>query len=217
MTKKVRKAVIPCGGYGTRFLPVTKVLPKEFLPIVDTPTLQYIIEETANSGIEEVLIILSPQKDAIRKFFQSNRSLEQILLSGGKKEEYDIITRDFGVKVSFAVQEVMNGNGNAILLAEEFANNEPFAVLFGDDLMYTGEKPQVTKQLIDAYDKTGKTIVGVQQTPEKVARRCGVMKIKNTIGNLTEIDGIVENQNLNCQVHLFRLEDLCLLLKYLML
>lgn len=172
---KVTKAVIPCAGFGTRFLPATKVCPKELFPIVDTPALVYLVEEAAASGIKDVLIIISPQKSQIKKLFKANSELNKLLKANSKKQEYRQANRRYGVKVHFAVQKVMDGNGSAIKLAKDFAKGEPFAVLFGDDLMYTGDKDPVTKQLVDAYEKSNKTIVGVQKTSEEVARRCGVM------------------------------------------
>ncbi len=190
----VKKAIIPCAGFGTRFLPVTKVLPKELLPIVDTPALSYIVEEAALSGIEEVLIILSPQKLYIKKLFEPNEPLNEMLLSTGKAREYGLANKKYGVKISYAVQPVMNGNANAIALGRDFAAGEPFAVLFGDDVMYTGQGKPVTAQLIDAFERTGgATIVGCQRPSEEVARKCGVMMVREMIDDkLAWIDGIVE-------------------------
>lgn len=190
--QSVKKAVIPCAGFGTRFLPATKVMPKELLPIVDTPALELIVEEAANSGIKEILIILSPQKLFIKKCFKANSALNALLKENGKTREYELANRRFGVKFSYAVQRKMNGNGMAVYLAKEFANGEPFAVLFGDDLMYTADKMPVTKQLIDAYERTGSNIIGCQKTSEAVARRCGVMKTGERLGNITRVNGIIE-------------------------
>lgn len=192
---QVRKAIIPCAGFGTRFLPVTKVLPKELLPIVDTPALCYIVDEAVKSGIEEIMIVISPQKESIKRLFEPNVRLNEHLLSQGEKEAYELANAEIGAKVSFATQKTMDGNANAIKLCKDFVNGEPFAVLFGDDVMYVkeGEKP-VTKQLIDAYYATnGASIVGCQRTSEEVARRCGVMITKSAIDDKTTlIDGIIE-------------------------
>ena len=190
----VRKAIIPCAGFGTRFLPVTKVLPKELLPIVDTPALSHIVEEAARSGIEEVLVIISPQKRYIRNLFKPNKPLNALLLDKKDEKSFALANRNFGVKVKFAVQSVMNGNGMAVRLGKSFADGEPVAVLFGDDLMYTGEGTPVSKQLIDAYESVGgKSIVGCQKTSEAVARRCGVMITGKEISQrTTEILGIKE-------------------------
>ncbi len=192
---KVKKAIIPCAGFGTRFLPITKVMPKELLPIVDTPCLNFVIEEAQKSGIEEVLIVLSPQKTYIKKLFKQNKALNKQLQKLGKTDLYELANKMPNVKVSFAIQKKMTGNGAAIMCGKKFANGEPVAVLFGDDVMYTkeGEKP-VTKQLIDAYELSGgSTIVGCQKTSEDVARRCGVMIVGDKITDkITDVDGIIE-------------------------
>ena len=192
---KVRKAIIPCAGFGTRLLRVTTVLPKELLPIVDTPALCYIVDEAVKSGIEEIAIVISPQKESVKRLFEPNVALNEQLMTSGKKEEFALANKDYGAKITFVVQKTMNGNANAVKLCEDFANGEPVAVLFGDDLMYVGEgeKP-VTKQLIDAYYATGgATIVGCQRTSEEVARRCGVMVTNKAIDEKTTLlDGIIE-------------------------
>lgn len=189
----VKKAIIPCAGFGTRFLPVTKVLPKELLPIVDTPALSYIVDEAVASGIEEIVIVISPQKEDIRRLFEPNVALNARLEEVDDKESYLLANKSINAKISFVTQETMNGNGNAILLCKEFVNGEPVAVLFGDDVMYSGSATPVTKQLIDAYEKTGGTIVGCQQTPEDVARRCGVMIVDKPVSDkITKIKGIIE-------------------------
>lgn len=189
----VKKAIIPCAGFGTRFLPVTKVLPKELLPIVDTPALSYIVDEAVASGIEEIVIVISPQKEDIRRLFEPNVALNARLEEVDDKESYLLANKSINAKISFVTQETMNGNGNAILLCKKFSNGEPVAVLFGDDVMYSGSATPVTKQLIDAYEKTGGTIVGCQQTPEDVARRCGVMIVDKPVSDkITKIKGIIE-------------------------
>ena len=191
---QVKKAIIPCAGFGTRFLPVTKVLPKELLPIADTPALSYIVDEAVKSGIEEILIIISPQKMFVKKLFKPNKALNKLLVEKGDSESYSLANEACNVKIKFAVQKKMNGNGMAIYLGKRFAKGEPVAVLFGDDVMYTGKGTPVTKQLIDAYEKTGgATIVGCQCTPEEVARRCGVMVVDKAVDDkLTDIKGIIE-------------------------
>lgn len=189
----VKKAIIPCAGFGTRFLPVTKVLPKELLPIVDTPALSYIVDEAVASGIEEIVIVISPQKEDIRRLFEPNVALNARLEEVDDKESYLLANKSINAKISFVTQETMNGNANAILLCKKFANGEPVAVLFGDDVMYSGSATPVTKQLINAYEKTGGTIVGCQQTPEDVARRCGVMIVDKPVSDkITKIKGIIE-------------------------
>ena len=190
----VKKAIIPCAGFGTRFLPVTKVLPKELLPIIDTPALAYIVEEAAKSGIEEALIILSPQKQYIKKLFKPNEPLNALLSDRNDSESFALANRDYGIKIKFAVQREMNGNGMAVRIGKSFAKGEPVAVLFGDDVIYTGDGAPVIKQLIDAYEICGqKSVIGCQRVSEAVARRCGVMIAKEALqGRLTKIDGIEE-------------------------
>lgn len=191
---KVRKAVIPCAGFGTRFLPVTKVLAKELLPIVDTPALCYIVDEAIKSGIEEIAIVISPQKEDIKRLFEPNLPLNERLKAIGDEYSYALANRNVDAKISFVVQEKMDGNANAIYLCKDFADGEPFAVLFGDDVMYTQPNAlPVTSQLISAFEKTQGAIVGCQRTSEDVARRCGVMIAREKIDDgITRIDGIVE-------------------------
>ena len=188
---QVTKAIIPCAGFGTRFLPVTKVIPKELLPIVDTPALLYIIDEAVKSGIHDILIVLSPKKRMIKRLFMPNVALNKALLMAKKDIEFALANKKIDAKISFAVQRKMTGSADAVLVAKKFCNNEPFAVLFGDDVMYS-DTP-VTRQLMDAFDKVGVSVVGCQLTSEEIARRCGVMLIKEKIDErICKIDGIDE-------------------------
>ena len=189
---KVSKAVIPCGGFGTRFLPATKVMPKELMPIVDKPALWYIVEEASNAGITDLLIVIAEGKESIKNLFEDNDRLNCHLQTKGLDDLTKIANHDFGVKVSFKVQQHQKGSGDAVYLAKDFSRGEPIAVLFGDDVIYTGEGDSAIKQLVDAHLETGKTVVGVQRTTEDVARRCGVMEIIGEVGKITSISGIVE-------------------------
>lgn len=189
---QVRKAVVPCGGFGTRFLPLTKAVPKELLPISDRPAISYIVEEAVKSGITDILVVISEEKECIRKYFEPSEKLNAHLLERGRDDLYALANEEIPAKISFVVQPEMKGSGNAVYLAKEFANGEPIAVLFGDDVIYTGAGEPVVKQLADAFSETGKTVVGVQKTSEEVARRCGVMKIVGEEGRITKIEGIVE-------------------------
>lgn len=189
---KVSKAVIPCGGFGTRFLPATKVIPKELMPIVDKPALWYIVEEVASAGITDVLIIIADGKEGVKNLFADNDRLNDHLQNKGLKDLYELANHDFGVKVSFKVQQSQKGSGDAVLLAKDFACGQPIAVLFGDDVIYTGDNDSAIKQLVDAHETTGKTVVGVQRTTEEVARRCGVMETVGKVDKITEINGIIE-------------------------
>lgn len=160
--KKVRKAVIPAAGWGTRFLPATKSMPKEMLPIVDTPTIQYIVEEAVNSGIEQICLITSHTKKAIEDHFDRTFELENLLDRTGKTEFANQIRKISDmVEVVSIRQKEAKGLGHAVLCAKNFVGDEPFAVLLGDDVVYNKEKPCL-KQLIDIYDEKGKSVLGVQ-------------------------------------------------------
>lgn len=189
---KVTKAVIPAAGFGTRFLPATKAMPKEMLPIIDTPTLQYIVKEAVDSGITDILIIIGKNKKCIEDHFDRSVELEDLLVKGGKTRELKLV-RDIAnmAHVYYVRQKEMNGSGNAILEAEAFVGNEPFAVMFGDDLIYNDNKPCL-KQLIDAYDTTGKSIVGVQEVPREEAPKYGIIVPGKTKGRYIEMKGMVE-------------------------
>ncbi len=166
--QKVRKAVIPAAGLGTRFLPVTKATPKEMLPIVDKPTIQYIVEEALASGIEEILIITGRSKRAIEDHFDRSIELELNLEASGKTAELEMVKEISSIRIHYTRQKEPRGLGHAILCAKQFVGNEPFAVLLGDDVV-DAQVPAL-KQLINVYDKTGVSVLGVQEVPlEKVS------------------------------------------------
>lgn len=191
--QKVRKAIIPCAGFGTRFLPATKAIPKEMLPIVDTPTLQYIVDEVVKSGITEILIVINANKKCIEDHFDRSHELESLLEKAGKKDMLDMIKKiSDKAHFTYVRQKEMNGSANAILEGEAFVGNEPFAVLYGDDLVYTGDNIPATKQLCDAYEKTGKIIVGCQTVPKQEAPKYGVVAPGQIKGRYAEIKGFVE-------------------------
>ena len=168
--KKIRKAVIPAAGFGTRFLPATKATPKEMLPIVDKPTIQYIVEEIKASGIEQILIISGHAKRAIEDHFDSSPELEQHLYESGKMDLLKEVRQVASVKIHYTRQQYMRGLGDAILCAKEFMDGEPFGVILGDDVVYNGSGEPALKQLISQYDKTGGTIIGCQLVrPEQVS------------------------------------------------
>ncbi len=173
--KKVRKAVIPAAGFGTRFLPATKAMPKEMLPIVDTPTIQYIVEEILASGIEEILIISGHAKRAIEDHFDSSPELERHLYEHGKIELLKEIQRISEIRVHYVRQKHMRGLGDAILCARSFVDREPFAVILGDDVVYNEGQPALS-QLIDVYDRTGSTVLGCQEVPEEEVSSYGIVK-----------------------------------------
>ena len=196
--QKVRKAVIPAAGFGTRFLPETKAMPKEMLPLVDKPTIQYIVEEILDSGIEEILIISGHAKRAIEDHFDSSPELEQHLLKQGKLEQLKQIRKISDVKIHYTRQAYQRGLGDAILCAKDFIDGEPFGVILGDDAVYTGTEEPALKQLMDQYDKTGGTVIGCQVVaPEKVSAY-GIIDGKPTGDeNLLQVKDMVEKPKLS--------------------
>ena len=194
--KHVRKAVVPAAGFGTRFLPATKAQPKEMLPIVDTPAIQYIIQEAIDSGIEEILIITGRSKRAIEDHFDSNVELENLLQMQGKKKQLDMVKALADIKVHFIRQKAPRGLGDAVLCAKAFIADEPFAVLLGDDIVYNPEKPCL-KQLIDCYDEHPGIILGAQFVPEDKVSSYGIVSGIPIREDLYRVEGLVEKPNRN--------------------
>ena len=196
---KVRKAIIPAAGLGTRFLPVTKSLPKEMLPIVDIPTIQLIVEEATKSGIEEILVITNSNKQSIENHFDINYELESRLMEANKLDDFKMI-RDIAnmSNVLYIRQKEPKGLGHAISCARAFVGNEPFAVLLGDDIVVNDERPAL-KQLIEAFDIKKASILGVQNVNKEDVNKYGIVQPlnKDFLGNLHKIDGIVEKPNLD--------------------
>ena len=175
--KKVKKAVIPVAGMGTRFLPVTKSVPKEMLPIIDKPTLQYIVEECVNSGIEEILFITSPYKRNIEDHFDQSFELESRLAKNNKLKELEMVQNISKMcKIYYIRQGEPLGSGHAIKLAKSFIGDEPFAVLYGDDLMKS--KTPVLKQLIDVYSKYDCNVIGVQEVDPSLVYKYGIIEFE---------------------------------------
>ncbi len=191
---QVKKAVILAAGLGTRMLPATKSVPKELFPIVDKPALQYIVEELVDSGIEHIMIIISRGKTLIEDHFDVSFELEQKLREGGDKkkailEEVERISNL--ADIVYARQKHMLGTGHALFSAREFTGNDPFVVCYGDDVIINDDYP-VTKQLIDAYDKYGKGVAGVQEvTREQVQMYC-TMKVDHIADNHYDLSDIIE-------------------------
>ena len=189
--QKIKKAIIPAAGLGTRFLPATKAQPKEMLPIVDKPTLQYIIEECVDSGIEEILIITGRNKKSIEDHFDKNIELEIELEKSNKQEMLEMV-REISdmVNIHFIRQKEPRGLGHAILCAKSFVGNEPFAVLLGDDVVYNDNRPCL-KQLIDCYGEYKTSVLGVQKVADENVHKYGIVsgiqiedrvyKVKNLI------------------------------------
>jgi UTP--glucose-1-phosphate uridylyltransferase len=189
---KIRKAIIPAAGLGTRVLPASKAVPKEMLNIVDKPAIQYIVEEAFDSGIEEVLIITNRGKGAIEDHFDHAYELETKLAGNPSKAEIlkDVEKPANLGNIYFLRQKVTGGLGHAVLCAKGFVGNEPFAILYGDDVIIS-EKP-VTKQLIDAYEKYGKGAVGVKEVPDAdIVKYCS-LNVKHLEGNCYECDDMIE-------------------------
>jgi UTP--glucose-1-phosphate uridylyltransferase len=188
---KVRKAIIPAAGLGTRFLPATKAQPKEMLPIVDKPTLQYIIEEAVDSGIEEILIITGRNKKSIEDHFDKSVELELELETKGKFELLDEIRKISDmVNIHYIRQKEPKGLGHAIYCAKSFIGNEPFAVLLGDDIVHA-DKPCL-KQMIEAYDEYETSILGVQEVPIEDVCKYGIVEGKHIDGRVYSVKGLVE-------------------------
>ena len=172
--QRIRKAVIPAAGYGTRFLPATKATPKEMLPIVDKPTIQYIVEEALASGIEDILIISGHGKRAIEDHFDSAPALEHELELKGKTELLDIVRETTDVNVHYVRQKYMRGLGDAILCARSFVGHEPFAVLLGDDVVYHPQRSALG-QLIDVYEETQGSVLGCQMVSDEQVSSYGIV------------------------------------------
>ncbi|HDE6426666.1 TPA: UTP--glucose-1-phosphate uridylyltransferase GalU [Staphylococcus aureus] len=189
--KKIKKAIIPAAGLGTRFLPATKAMPKEMLPILDKPTIQYIVEEAARAGIEDIIIVTGRHKRAIEDHFDSQKELEMVLKEKGKSELLEKVQYSTELANIFYVrQKEQKGLGNAISSARQFIGNEPFAVLLGDDIVES-EVPAV-KQLIDVYEETGHSVIGVQEVPEADTHRYGIIDPLTKNGRQYEVKKFVE-------------------------
>ncbi len=188
---KIKKAVIPAAGLGTRVLPATKSMPKEMLTIVDKPAIQYIVEEAVKSGIEDICIILSRGKHAVEDHFDRSPELEQKLLNGGKTETYEEILKIAELaNITYVRQQEPKGLGHAVLCAKSFVGNEPFAVLYGDDVIM-GENP-VCKQLTDQYEKYGLGCVGIKEVPFELVTKYSSLKIDSIEKNIYKVTDMVE-------------------------
>lgn len=188
---KVRKAIIPAAGLGTRFLPATKAQPKEMLPIVDKPALQYIIEEAVESGIEEILIITGRNKKSIEDHFDKSVELELELEKSGKLELLEQVRKISEMaNIHYIRQKEPKGLGHAIYCARYFIGNEPFAVLLGDDIVYA-QKPCL-KQMIDVYNEYRTTILGVQKVSDEDVSKYGIVDVKQIEDRVYKVKGLVE-------------------------
>lgn len=190
MNSKIRKAIIPAAGLGTRFLPATKAQPKEMLPIVDKPTIQYIIEEAVAAGIEEILIITGRSKRAIEDHFDRSIELELLLTEQGKNELLDTIKEISAVTIHYVRQKTALGLGHAVLCAKQFVGNEPFAVMLGDDLV--DSSVPCLKQLMDVYDELGGGVLGVQEVEKNKVSSYGIVDPIAIRENIWQVQDLVE-------------------------
>ncbi|MGL4873563.1 MAG: UTP--glucose-1-phosphate uridylyltransferase GalU [Clostridium sp.] len=194
---KIRKAIIPAAGLGTRFLPATKAQPKEMLPIVDKPTIQYIIEEAIASGIEEILIITGRSKKCIEDHFDRNVELEMELKKSGKEDMLHMVEDISNMAdIYYIRQKEPKGLGHAINCARAFVGDEPFAILLGDDIVYNDEKPCL-KQLIDCYNEYHTSVLGVQTVAHENVNKYGIVDGIRIEDNIMKVKGLVEKPNID--------------------
>lgn len=192
--KKVRKAIIPAAGLGTRFLPATKAMPKEMLPIVDKPTIQYIVEEAVASGIEDIIIVTGKGKRAIEDHFDNSFELEDNLIQKQKFDLLEKVKEPSKVDIHYIRQKEPKGLGHAVWCARKFIGDEPFAVLLGDDIVQS-EKPCL-RQLMDEYESTLSSVIGVQTVPNDETHRYGIIDPAGQLGSRYQVNNFVEKPKL---------------------
>ena len=188
---QIRKAVIPAGGMGTRFLPITKSVPKELLPILDKPMLQYVVEEAAEAGIEQVIIVTAPGKESIASYFQSQPALEQHLLETGATELLEKVRHASNLaQVSYVIQEEALGLGHAVLTARDAVGNEPFVVVLPDDII--DHTPGAISQMLDVAQRLGPGVVAVEPVPWEIVHNYGVVEGDPVEDRVQQIRRLVE-------------------------
>lgn len=208
----IKKAIIPAGGWGTRDLPATKAMPKELLPIVDKPAIQYNVEEAVNSGITDICIILSPGKDIVKNHFAKNERLERHLQNGGKKYEHllkEVQKISLMADITYIVQDEAKGLGHAVSLARDFVSHEPFAVLYGDDVII-GDVP-CCRQVCDAYEKYGLGTVAIKKVSDEFIVKYSSMKCENIKDNVYSISDMIEKPSLEDKFSNFSILGRCVL------
>jgi UTP--glucose-1-phosphate uridylyltransferase len=189
--KRVRKAIIPAAGLGTRFLPATKAMPKEMLPIIDKPTIQYIVEEAVASGIEDIIIVTGKGKRAIEDHFDIAHELEQNLLEKGKLDILEKVRYATNLAdIHYIRQKEPKGLGHAVWCARNFIGDEPFAVLLGDDIVQS--KTPCLKQLINIYEETHSSVIGVQSVPDDETHRYGIVEPLDQVGRRYQVNNFIE-------------------------
>lgn len=208
---KIKKAVIPAAGFGTRVLPATKNMPKEMFPIVDKPTIQFIVEEAVAAGITDILIITNRGKDLIEDHFDKSPELESLLERGGKTEFLETVRKISDLaNISFIRQKEMKGLGHAVLKAKSFVGDEPFAVMYGDGVIVS-ETPCI-KQLIDCYGEFGEGVVGVKKVDAKDIHKYGSLKVENLHDNVFKCTDMKEKPQTPEEVlSLYSILDRCVL------
>ncbi len=195
--KKVRKAVIPAAGLGTRFLPATKVQPKEMLPIIDTPIIQYIVQEAIDSGIEEILIITGKNKKSIEDHFDRSFELEYELEARGKSELLGVVQGISSmIDIHYVRQKHQLGLGHAVKCAKTFVGNEPFAVLLGDDIVKTNGGEPCLKQLINVYNKYNNSVIGVQKVDESQVDKYGIVSGTSIEDRIYKVEELIEKPSI---------------------
>lgn len=195
---KLKKAIIPAAGLGTRFLPITKAVPKPMLSVLDKPTIQYIAEELSSVGIEEIVVVVSPGSDVIKNHFGPNEELERRLLDDGKQKLYEIERKTQSFNMHFVVQEVANGLAGAILCAEPYIGNEPFALLLGDELIYAGENDKpCMKRLAEIFESTGKSVIATMEVFGDDVSKYGNIGIAEENDGIMQVNAIVEKPSVN--------------------
>lgn len=187
---KVRKAVILAAGYGTRLLPATKSVPKEMLPLVDRPVIQYIVEEALAAGLEQIILVTSASKRAIEDFFDHDFELESVLEAAGKHDLLDAVRKPAAVSMAFVRQKERLGNGHAVTITRDLVGDEPFAIFFPDDVILH-DVPAIG-QLIDVFNRFGSTVLAVQQVPREEVVQYGVIEPKQVEPRLYEVHSVVE-------------------------
>jgi UTP--glucose-1-phosphate uridylyltransferase len=188
--KKIKKAIIPAAGLGTRFLPATKAMPKEMLPIVDKPTIQYIVEEAVQSGVEDIIIVTGKGKRSIEDHFDNAFELEENLMAKGKYELLEKVQASSHVDIHYIRQKEPKGLGHAVWCARKFVGDEPFAVLLGDDIVQA-DTPCL-KQMMDVYDQHGASVIGVQTVSPQETNRYGIIDPVYPDGRLYKVQNLVE-------------------------
>ena len=211
---KIKKAIVPAAGYGTRFLPFTKAVAKEMIPIINKPVIDYVVSEITNTSIDEILIITSSHKNTLLRYFDTNPDLERTLKVRKKEKLLELTLKTTAdLKVHFCFQYEQKGLGHAILNAEQFVNNEPFAVLLGDDIVFN--KVPALKQCLDVYNAINMPVIGVQKVAPENLNKYGVLKLKSSAKSLPKnaslIDKLVEKPT-----DLTNLSDLAILGRYIL-